>query len=189
MSCDEGYIELNESEKPIEIANEIRNKIYEQTGCTASIGIGPNILLSRLATKKAKPNGVFSLLQSSTEIQKYLKDIEVTELPGIGRSLASKMKSLYIYHCSDLWSFTPAELQKHFGEKRGKLLCNYSRGVDDRRLKNKFRKTIGADCNWGIRMEENDQLDSFLSQLAQELSARLQKVSAKGTFLTLKLKV
>lgn len=59
VSCDEAFLEMSLSltDNPESIAETIRKEIYDTTRCTASAGIGENMLLSRLATKSAKPNG------------------------------------------------------------------------------------------------------------------------------------
>lgn len=59
VSCDEAFLELflSLNDYPESIAELIRKEIYETTRCTASAGIGENMLLARLATKSAKPNG------------------------------------------------------------------------------------------------------------------------------------
>lgn len=44
-----------------EFAEELRTEIFNETGCIASCGIGNSILIARLATRKAKPNGVFQV--------------------------------------------------------------------------------------------------------------------------------
>lgn len=61
MSCDEAYLDVTGCTDPIQLAEQIRRKIRDATRCNASVGIGPNILLANMATKKAKPNGVFQI--------------------------------------------------------------------------------------------------------------------------------
>jgi len=61
----------------------LRQKIRQQTQCTASVGMGPNILLARLATKEAKPNG--SRLVLSSEGQTFMESVQIRDLPGVGK--------------------------------------------------------------------------------------------------------
>jgi DNA repair protein REV1 len=61
LSCDEAYLDASDCTDPLAVAQQIRRQIAE-TGCTASIGIGPSLLVSRIATKKAKPDGLFRIL-------------------------------------------------------------------------------------------------------------------------------
>lgn len=62
VSVDEAYMDVTGLGDPVGIAEAIRAAIEQETGCTASAGIAANMLLARLATKRAKPNGVFHLL-------------------------------------------------------------------------------------------------------------------------------
>lgn len=61
LSCDEAFMDVTGLGDPDEIASKLRAQINVETECTASAGIGPNMLLARLATKRAKPNGQFHI--------------------------------------------------------------------------------------------------------------------------------
>lgn len=63
MSCDEAFLDLTYSygKDPELLASLIRREIFETTGCTASAGIAGNMLMARLATRNAKPNGQFHI--------------------------------------------------------------------------------------------------------------------------------
>lgn len=63
---------------------------------THSLGIGPNILLAKLATRRAKPNG--QAVINPSEARSVLGDLEVDQLPGVGWSLKNKLKDLGITH-------------------------------------------------------------------------------------------
>lgn len=55
---------LSEDETPTQLAEKIRAEIKEATGCTASVGIGCNVLLARMCTRVAKPDGCYHLVPS-----------------------------------------------------------------------------------------------------------------------------
>lgn len=59
VSCDEAFLDVSESKvgDPQLLASTIRKEIFNTTGCTASAGIAENMLMARLATKTAKPDG------------------------------------------------------------------------------------------------------------------------------------
>lgn len=59
VSCDEAFLDVTNSrvEDPQLLASVIRREILDTTGCTASAGIAENMLMARLATKTAKPDG------------------------------------------------------------------------------------------------------------------------------------
>ena len=53
---------------PLALADLLRRKVREKTGCSASVGMGPNPLLARMATRRAKPDGMFLLGQGGYSI-------------------------------------------------------------------------------------------------------------------------
>ena len=71
--------------KPLSVVAALRASIVSSTGCTVSAGVGPNMLLARLATGRAKPNGVFSLLDPA-DVAPFLAPLPVKSLPGVGVS-------------------------------------------------------------------------------------------------------
>lgn len=68
-----------------------------QSNGSIPAGIGPNMLLARLATKQAKPNG--QMLVSPDQARQLLGDLEVGELPGVGWSLTAKLAEMGITRC------------------------------------------------------------------------------------------
>lgn len=71
-----------------------------RTRCTASVGIGPNVMLARIATKSAKPNGVHSVLGANAK--ELLKDMPASDLPGVGWSISKKLRERGVETCGQL---------------------------------------------------------------------------------------
>ncbi|KAL6074709.1 deoxycytidyl transferase [Balamuthia mandrillaris] len=190
VSCDEALLDLSDHPvDPCDVAHKLRSDIFAETGCTASAGIGHNILLAKLATRKAKPNGQYLL--SAAEAPLVLATLPVASLPGIGWKLRKRLKNLKsnVENCSDILRVDKEELHQQFGQKLGEKIWNYARGIDERPLQlNKVRKSMGVDVNWGIRFTQMEEMRNFMLALSQELSNRLQKASLKGHSLVLKLK-
>jgi nucleotidyltransferase/DNA polymerase involved in DNA repair len=153
------------------LADEIRREIFSATGCPASIGIARNLLLARLATTKAKPNGVFFL--SSSNCFSLLNDLPVSGLPGFGYNIKEKCLKLKIETVKDVHSVSPALLKKELGEKTALSLLSFAQGSDDRVLENKIRQSLGSDINWGIRFTEQFQVDRFLLEFSEEVFERM----------------
>ncbi|XP_069034986.1 DNA repair protein REV1 isoform X2 [Lepisosteus oculatus] len=193
VSCDEALVDVTGilSElgvSPDEVASAIRAEILEKTKCTASIGMGSNILLARMATRRAKPNGQYYL--KPEEVDDFIRDQLVTTLPGVGRSMGYKLATLGVRTCGDLQQVSMAKLQKEFGPKTGQTLFRFSRGLDDRPVRSeRERKSVSAEMNYGIRFTQLEEAESFLLNLAGELQRRLQAVGARGRRLTLKVMV
>ncbi|XP_036137289.1 DNA repair protein REV1 isoform X1 [Molossus molossus] len=193
VSCDEALVDITEilaetRLTPDEFANAVRTEIKDQTNCAASVGIGSNILLARMATRKAKPDGQYHL--KPEEVDDFIRGQLVTNLPGVGRSMESKLASLGIKTCGDLQCMTMARLQKEFGPKTGQMLYRFCRGLDDRPVRTeKERKSVSAEINYGIRFTQPREAEAFLLSLSEEIQRRLEAVGMKGKRLTLKIMV
>ncbi|XP_057278389.1 DNA repair protein REV1 isoform X4 [Pezoporus wallicus] len=193
VSCDEALVDITEilSETrltPDELANAIRTEIKAQTKCTASVGMGSNILLARMATRKAKPDGQYHL--KPEEVDDFIRGQLVTSLPGVGRAMESKLASLGIKTCGDLQYASMSKLQKEFGPKTGQMLYRFCRGLDDRPVRTeKERKSVSAEINYGIRFTQPKEAEAFLLSLSEEIQRRLEAAGMKGKRLTLKIMV
>nr|XP_012331257.1 DNA repair protein REV1 isoform X3 [Aotus nancymaae] len=193
VSCDEALVDITEilaetKLTPDEFANAVRMEIKDQTKCAASVGIGSNILLARMATRKAKPDGQYHL--KPEEVDDFIRGQLVTNLPGVGRSMESKLASLGIKTCGDLQYMTMTKLQKEFGPKTGQMLYRFCRGLDDRPVRTeKERKSVSAEINYGIRFTQPKEAEAFLLSLSEEIQRRLEATGMKGKRLTLKIMV
>lgn len=141
---------------------------------------------ARLATKKAKPDGQFHLLPQ--DVEDYMKEIEISELPGVGRSTNYRLSKMNWILCGDLQRVSLIMLQKDFGKKFGEKLYSYCRGEDDTEMVfDKIRKSVSAEVNYGIRFKEDGEVETFMKQLCGEVHNRLREVNKKGKCITLKL--
>ncbi|KAK9287385.1 hypothetical protein L1049_015803 [Liquidambar formosana] len=189
VSCDEAFLEVADSteEDPELIASLIRKEIFETTGCTASAGIAGNMLMARLATRTAKPDGQCCI--PPEKVDDYLHELPIKSLPGIGHVLEEKLKKRQVWTCGQLRMISKEALQKEFGIKTGDMLWNYSRGVDNRLVGViQESKSIGAEVNWGVRFKDVKDSQDFLINLCKEVSLRLQGCGVQGCSFTLKIK-
>ncbi|KAJ3063325.1 deoxycytidyl transferase [Podochytrium sp. JEL0797] len=193
VSCDEAYIDVSSqvarrgSGVEVQIAQRIRERVFEETGgCCASVGIGCSLLVARVATKKAKPDGV-CLVEEDKVLEVFL-GLAVADLPGVGYVLEKQMEEMGIKTCGELRELDVGECKKRFGEVNGLKLHQFCRGIDTRPLENKPRQTVGAEINWGIRFQTLPETHTFLLQLTNQVHARLEKSGLQGRHVTLKLK-
>ncbi|KAL6502479.1 hypothetical protein OROHE_024484 [Orobanche hederae] len=189
VSCDEAFLDMSDSEvrDPQLLASVIRKEILDTTGCTASAGIAGNMLMARLATKTAKPDGQCYI--PFEEIDNYLHTLPVKALPGIGHVLEAKLKQKQVRTCGQLRLISKESLQKDFGLKTGEMLWNFSRGIDTRLVGLiQESKSIGAEVNWGVRFRNLNDTLHFLMHLCKEVALRLQGCGVHGRAFTLKIK-
>lgn len=84
-----------------------------------------------MATKKAKPNGQFHLLE---DVEEYFSNIQISELPGVGYSTTQKCNNLGLKTCADLQQVPLLKMQQEFGKKLGETLHQNCRGIDNKPL-------------------------------------------------------
>ncbi|KAI9433918.1 DNA repair protein [Lactarius indigo] len=154
-----------------ELAESVRAQIKAATGCIASIGIAPNIMLARLATRHLLP------------------DLDIQDLHGFGRAARDKAsEKLGTTNLGELAGRSKAALCDALGNAMGETLYNSIRGMDDRELESdKPRKSVSCDINYGIRFENDVQVEAFIHQMSEEVAHRLNAINTKGRSLTLKI--
>ena len=192
VSCDEAYLELTDYAQNFSrveaVIEELRREVETKTGCTVSAGISHNMLLARLSTRIAKPNGQFYL--SVDQAEDYLASLSVRDLPGVGYSTTNKLKEMNVETCGELRALSLAKLQRDFGLKNGTMLYEHSRGMDSRELKvTSERKSVSVDINYGIRFTDISEAESLIKNLADELAKRAKEAEVAGGNVTLKMKI
>ncbi|TFY81643.1 hypothetical protein EWM64_g2367 [Hericium alpestre] len=170
-----------------QLAESIRTQVREATGCEVSIGIAHNIILARLATKRAKPAGSYHLRLE--ELPAFLSGLDIQDLHGFGWSTREKaQEKLGATNLGDLAKRSKATLCEALGKGTGETLYNAIRGIDERKLESdKPRRSVSCEINYGIRFESNEQAETFMFQMAEEVTRRLNAVNMKGKSLTLKV--
>jgi DNA repair protein REV1 len=174
-----------------------------------SIGIGHNILLARLATRRAKPAKSYHLLPS--EVSSFISPLDIKDLHGFGSSARSKVQEKFgVTTLGELMGRSKGELCGVLGKSVGETLWNAMRGVDERKLESdKPRRSVSCDitvcqasssdeCSvslggifhllkYGIRFDNDEQAQAFIYQMAEEVARRLDSIGMHGRSLTLKV--
>ncbi|KAL8715677.1 MAG: hypothetical protein Q9225_006323 [Loekoesia sp. 1 TL-2023] len=175
-----------EQEKADNVASGIRNKVKDMTGCDVSVGIGGNILLAKLALRKAKPAGQHQV--KPEDILDFVGAVTVQELPGVAHSIGGKLEEIGVKYVRDVRELTKERLINTLGPKTGEKIWDYSRGIDRVEVGEQvIRKSVSAEVNWGIRFVTQEQADEFVQSLCEELHKRLLNERVKGRQLTMKI--
>ncbi|KAL6873189.1 DNA repair protein [Trichoderma novae-zelandiae] len=175
-----------EQAKVDEMALALRNKIKEQTNCSASVGIGANILQAKVALRKAKPDGQFQLRPE--HVLEVIGDLKVEELPGVAYSIGGKLEDVGVRFVKDLRDIPKDRLVAVLGPKTSEKLQDYARGIDRTEVgEQPPRKSVSAEVNWGIRFINQAEAEEFVHNLCKELEKRLVNEQVKGKHLTVKI--
>ncbi|KAJ7084799.1 hypothetical protein B0H15DRAFT_783559, partial [Mycena belliarum] len=170
-----------------DFAQKIRAEVKEATGCEISVGISHNILLARLATRRAKPAGAVHI--TPADVPGLIATLEITDLWGFAGSHREKAREkLGSTALSELVKKSRSALSDALGKKTGETLYNAIRGIDDTLLQSdKQRKSVSAEINYGIRFQSNEEAETFIREMGVTVAERLDEVKMRGRSITLKI--
>ena len=175
-----------EQAKADTIAQELRDQIKDRTGCAVSVGIGGNILLAKVALRKAKPAGQHHI--KPEDAIDFIGELTMQELPGIAWSIGGKLEGIGVKFVKDVRQLSKERMISLLGPKTGEKIWDYSRGIDRSEVGDQVvRKSVSAEVNWGIRFVTLEQVDEFIQSLCDELHKRLLNEGVKGRQLTMKI--
>jgi DNA repair protein REV1 len=175
-----------EHAKADEIAQSLRAEVKTRTGCDVSVGIGGNILLAKVALRKAKPAGQHQI--KPEDILDFIGELQVQDLPGVAWSIGGKLEEIGVKYVKDIRELSKERLVQVLGPKTGEKLWEYARGIDRQEVGEQVvRKSVSAEVNWGVRFETQEQADEFMTSLCGELQKRLLKEKVKGKQFTMKI--
>ena len=190
LSLDEAYLDVTENKKGIESANdiarEIRQRIFEETGLTASAGISVNKFLAKVASDYNKPNGQKTI--HPTQILEFMEELPIEKFYGIGKVTANRMHEMHIFKGADLKKKSLEELIRLFG-KSGNYYYNVVRGIHMSEVKShRIQKSVAVEETFWENLLDEDSVFKQLQLISEELETRLAKKEIKGKSLTLKIK-
>lgn len=190
LSLDEAYLDVtfNKKGNPSAslIAQEIRQRIYEEVGITASAGISINKFVAKIASDYNKPNGQKTV--NPEEVLDFLENLDVRKFYGIGKVTALKMYDLGIFTGKDLKAHSMEFLETNFG-KSGRHYYHVVRGIHLSEVKpNRTRKSLAAERTFNDNISSEIFMLQRLKPIAEEVSRRLIKSKLSGKTITLKIR-
>ncbi|GAA4275217.1 DNA polymerase IV [Aquimarina gracilis] len=190
LSLDEAYLDVTQNKKgnpsATLIAQEIRQRIFDEVGLTASAGISINKFIAKVASDYNKPNGQKTV--NPEEVIDFLENLDVKKFYGVGKVTQAKMYEMGIYTGKDLKSKSEEFLTQHFG-KAGRHYYQIVRGIHVSEVKpNRERKSLAAERTFSENISSEIYMLERLESIAEELQKRLKNSKVAGRTVTLKIK-
>ncbi|QRZ13590.1 DNA polymerase IV [Paracoccus methylovorus] len=189
LSLDEAYLDLTDylqGSTATRIAKEIRARIHEATGLTASAGVSYNKFLAKLASDQRKPDGLFVIPPEAG--MEFVQGLPIGRFHGIGPATAARMEAHGILTGADLARQSLEFLTVRFG-KSGAYYWHISRGIDMREVKpNRIRKSIGAENTYFEDLRDIKAAHEALAVLADKVWRHATGSARRGRTVTLKVK-
>jgi DNA polymerase-4 len=181
LSLDEAYLDVSNSPhckgSATLIAQEIRRRIFETVGITASAGVAPNKFVAKIASDWNKPDGLF--LVKPSEVDAFVAALPVKKLFGVGKVTAAKLNRLGAQTCADLRGWSMDTLQQHFGAF-GARLYDLSRGIDQREVNpERERKSVSTEETYTPDVPDLAACLALLPDLYEHLLGRIKRNGAE----------
>lgn len=175
---------------PEQTAQKIKAKIKDATKLTATIGIGPNKLLAKLASDLDKPDGIFWIKEENA--RDVLKDLAVDKLWGIGPATREKLKSLHINNIGELAGFDARRLKRIFGVF-GERLHEMSRGIDQSPVippeKTKIAKSISHSRTLEKDTTDLQLIKKHILELSSLVGQRMREAGFEAHCIALNIRL
>jgi DNA polymerase-4 len=190
LSLDEAFLDLRGCEglfgDGLTVARRIKDRVRAETDLIASVGVGPNKFLAKLASDLGKPDGLLAV--PSDGVAAFLAPLPVGRLWGVGKKAEARLHALGLRTVGQLASWPETLLADHFGTA-GRQYARLARGLDDRPVvPDREAKSLSTETTFGHDLDDPAALRSCLLALTEELAARLRRAGVRARAVGLKLR-
>jgi nucleotidyltransferase/DNA polymerase involved in DNA repair len=190
VSVDEAYLDVTASLRLFgageQIAREIKRRVRETTGLTASVGVAPNKFLAKLASDMRKPDGL--MVVTEAEKLDVLRPLPVGRIAGIGKKTEPVFHELGVRTIGDLQRFPVETLRARFGVWADEMKAR-AMGEDDRPVEPwSETKSISNETTFEEDVTDAAALERTLRELADEVGRRLRAEGVRARTVQLKLR-
>jgi DNA polymerase IV len=190
LSLDEAFLDVTACQRllgePGAIAGAIRRRIRADTDLPASVGIGPNKLLAKIASDLGKPDGLFRIGEDNR--RGVLDPLPIERLPGIGPKSLPRVHAAGVGTLGDARRASEEMLWRAFG-RYGSAVRALACGIDERPVVAEHEEqSISAEETFGTDIKSAAQLERHLVALADRAAARLRAHELAAGRVTLKIR-
>lgn len=191
LSLDEAFLDVSMSSQhqgsATRIAQEIRSRIANEVGITASAGVAPNKFLAKVASDWNKPDGMYVILPD--QVAEFVATLPVARLFGVGKVTAAKLQQLGAVSCQDLLSWSLPDLLQQFG-KLGSRLYSLCRGIDERPVQpSAIRKSVSVEETYTHDLPDLAACLNELPLLYDSLSKQVERTKTQHQIHKLNIKI
>ena len=189
VSVDECYVDFtkitnSDFDDAKIFANSLQKNIKDQINMTCSIGVGPNKLISKIASGINKPNGI--TVVSREDAKNFISNCKIEDIPGVGPKTAKKLESLGIGSISDISNKSIFELRDALGYKTATFLVNASNAIDYSQIKVRgTSKQIGKIVTLKKDLVDFEQINLTAASLCTSVYENLRNKGQAFRILTI----
>ena len=195
LSLDEAFLDVRGAARrlgtPLEIAEQLRATIHDEQGITCSVGVAAVLSVAKLASRRAKPDGV--VVVPPEEITSFLHPLDVGELWGVGEKTRAMLHRLGLVTVGDVAHTPLRTLQRAVGDGLGSHLHELAWGTDRRvvtarRGPDEPDRSMGADETFGRDTDDREVVLRELLRLSARVAGRMRVAGVAGRTVTLKVR-
>lgn len=191
VGIDEGFLDVSGARRaigsPREAARILRERVREATGLIASVGVAGTKFVAKLASGRAKPDGLLVIPVASTLA--FLRPLPVDALPGVGRASAERLVGRGIRSVGDLAETPLPTLRRILGDAHAVRLHGLANGVDPRIVvTDRDEVTIGRETTFETDVSDLELLRGALLRLADDVGSRLRRTGAQARAVAIKVR-
>jgi DNA polymerase-4 len=192
-SIDEFYLDLSGTERLFhgetlrDTAERFRLEVLRRTEISVSLGGGTRRVIAKLATRRAKPAGVYVVEPGEEEA--FLSTLDLADLPGVGPALVEVLGKRGLVRVEDALGVQLEWFQAWLGKNRGAWLYRRIRGLDDSEVdSHEARKSISSERTFFEDITGDEELEVRLLELSRSVAATLRRKGLRVRTVTVKLR-
>lgn len=193
VSIDEAFLDVTGSRRLFgdgpAIARQVKDAVQAETGLTASVGVGPNKFLAKLASDLHKPDGLTVVPEGREAILDFLAPLPVRRIWGVGRVTAEQLEQRGLLRIGDLQVMSERALGQIVGKHGARHLLRLAMGEDSRELEmSHAEKSISREHTFPVDTESRAEVAGVLKDLVDDVGRRLREAGLYGSVAQLKLR-
>jgi DNA polymerase-4 len=192
LSLDEAFLDVSGATTlfgpPAEIAHRVRARVLEELSLVCSVGVAPNKFLAKLASARAKPDGVIVVAEG--EVDAFLRPLPVDALWGVGERTHELLQRLGVRTVGELADLPLRVLERTLGDGPAHHLHDLAAGRDDRPvIPYEAPKQVSHEETFDQDLDDAGLINRELLRLSFRVAARLRKEGFRARTVTLKARL
>ena len=187
-SMEEAFLDVTQAAAPgAEIAAELRRLVREEAGLPLSVGVARTKVLAKIASRSAKPDGLF-VVPVERE-REFLHPLPVERIWGVGPATARRLHARGLLTVGQVAALGEPELIAILGKAAGRYVHAVARNAEFRPVRRRRgRRSFGAQRALGRAPRSRSDLDAALADLAERVTRRMQRKGRAGRTVVLRLR-
>lgn len=192
LSLDEAFLDVRGSRRRLgtseQIAEQLRAAVHDEQRITCSVGIAASVGMAKLASRRAKPDGV--VVVRPERLTTFLHPLDVGELWGVGEKTRALLHRLGLMTVGDIAHTPQRTLQRALGHRLGIQLYELAWGIDDREVvpqrgPDEPDRSIGANETFGRDTDDREAICRELLRLSATVTGRMRTAEVAGRTVTI----